>query len=94
MSVTDRDVPTVEHMAAVLDYIRSEIDAGRPIYVHCWGGIGRTGTVVGCWIVAHEGLTPEQALQRIADLRKDTPDRRRASPETELQRSFIMQWLA
>jgi protein-tyrosine phosphatase len=93
MSVVDRDIPTVEHMTAVLTHMRSEIDAGRPIYVHCWGGIGRTGTVVGCWIVG-QGLTPDAALQRIVELRKETPDRGLGSPETELQRGFIMQWLA
>jgi protein-tyrosine phosphatase len=63
-------------------------------YVHCWGGIGRTGTVVGCWLVAREGLTTDAALQRIAELRKDTPDRGLGSPETKLQRRFVLQWLA
>ena len=24
---------------------------GRKVYVHCWGGVGRTGTVVGCYLV-------------------------------------------
>jgi protein tyrosine phosphatase len=23
------------------------------VYVHCWGGVGRTGTVVGCWLKRH-----------------------------------------
>ncbi len=26
------------------------------VYVHCWGGIGRTGTVVGC-VLVDEGAT-------------------------------------
>ncbi len=33
--------PTV--MRGALDTIRDELDAGRTCYVHCWGGIGRTG---------------------------------------------------
>jgi protein-tyrosine phosphatase len=32
----------------IVSPISSEIEAGRPTYVHCWGGVGRTGTVVGC----------------------------------------------
>jgi protein-tyrosine phosphatase len=92
MSVRDADIPSVAHMQNVLGHIRSEIDAGRPVYVHCWGGIGRTGTVVGCWMVQFEGLAAEDALARIAELRAGTPDGRRTSPETMHQREFILSW--
>ena len=54
MSVPDMGIPTVEHMTAVLDHIDGEIQEARPVYVHCWGGIGRTGTVVGCWTCARQ----------------------------------------
>ena len=37
----------------------------EPVYVHCWGGIGRTGTVVGCWLVRH-GMTGDEALAEFA----------------------------
>ena len=49
--VTDLNVPTADGMRAILDCIDAAIDAGAPVYVHCWGGIGRTGTVVCCWLV-------------------------------------------
>jgi protein-tyrosine phosphatase len=94
MSVPDMGIPTVAHMTAVLDHIDNEIQDARPVYVHCWGGIGRTGTVVGCWMVQREGRTAEEALQRIAELRADTPDGRRTSPETKEQREFINRWTA
>jgi protein-tyrosine phosphatase len=92
MSVRDADVPSVTHMMEVLAHIRSEIDEGRPVYVHCWGGIGRTGTVAGCWMVQHEGRTADEALDRIAELRAGMGDRRRTSPETMEQREFIIKW--
>src|SRR5215510_13004918 len=71
MAIRDRDVPTRDHMAAVLAHIDSEIREGRPVYVHCLGGIGRTGTVVGCWMVEKESRAPADALARIAELRRD-----------------------
>jgi len=92
MPIRDMGVPTREHMGDVLDHIKSEIDAGRPVYVHCLGGIGRTGTVVGCWMVAREGRTADEAIARIATLRHDTPDGRRRSPETRDQCKFVEEW--
>ena len=94
MSVEDLGIPTADHMRSVLDHLSAEIAAGRPVYVHCWGGIGRTGTVVGCWMVQTEGHTAAAALERIAELRRGTPDRDRNSPETLEQRRFVHEWMA
>jgi protein-tyrosine phosphatase len=93
MSVEDLGVPTREHMMAVLEHIDDEIRSGRPVYVHCWGGIGRTGTVVGCVMVG-TGLSATEALERIAELRQTTADAGRRSPETDAQRQFVSDWAA
>ena len=73
-------------MTTILDALDSALAAGHTVYLHCHGGRGRTGTVVGCWLVRH-GLTGEQALDRIADLRGDDE-----SPETDEQRAFVLNW--
>lgn len=93
MAIRDHDVPTREHMTTVLAHIEQEIRDGRPVYVHCLGGIGRTGTVVGCWMVEKERRTPADALARIAELRGGNASRT-PSPETCEQRSFIEEWTA
>ena len=59
-SIRDLDVPTSDGMRVILDLIESAIDADAPVYVHCWGGIGRTGTVVCCWLV-ERGLSGDQS---------------------------------
>lgn len=92
--VRDAGVPNErEQMTLILATIREEITAGRPVYVHCWGGIGRTGTVAGCWLV-EEGLAGADAIARIAELRGTPTDGWKASPETDEQRRYICEWRA
>ena len=47
--IVDNDVPrSPNEMSRILDAIDAEIARGGLAYVHCWGGVGRTGTAVGC----------------------------------------------
>jgi protein-tyrosine phosphatase len=89
--IRDGGCPTVDEMREILDAIDSELARGRTLYVHCYGGIGRTGTVVGSHLVRH-GQAPEEALESIAAWRKGTPDGDVASPETPPQKAFILGW--
>jgi len=89
--VTDLNVPTRDGMRAILDCIDTAIAADAPVYVHCWGGIGRTGTVVCCWLM-ERGRTAEQALADITLLREGIQKRQMRSPEMEVQRLFVQAW--
>jgi protein-tyrosine phosphatase len=91
MSVRDLGCPSRDEMREILDAIDGALAAGRTLYVHCYGGIGRTGTVVGCWLVRH-GTPPRDALALIAERRRDTPSGYRSSPETGEQREFVLGW--
>ena len=92
IAVRDKSVPHERQlMTRILTTVRDETTAGRPVYVHCWGGIGRTGTVVGCWLV-ESGMTGVEAIARIAELRANTSDRFTRSPETDPQRRYICDW--
>lgn len=72
----------------ILDAVRAERDAGRRVYVHCWGGVGRTGTVVGCHLAAG-GLSSVDVLDRLAALRTGSRKAHRPCPENEVQRKVI-----
>jgi protein-tyrosine phosphatase len=90
-SIPDMDVTDRQHMAAILDTIDADLAAGKTVYVHCWGGLGRTGMVVGCHLVRH-GMDPAEALSRIPELRRDCASADQPSPQTEAQRSLVMWW--
>jgi protein-tyrosine phosphatase len=80
-------------MREILDLIDAALDDGGVVYVHCWGGVGRTGTVVGCHLV-RSGMTGDEALARVAELFKHTEKypRRGRSPETDEQEAYVRAW--
>jgi hypothetical protein len=90
----DRSLPSQKQMAALLDLLDASLASGRKVYLHCWGGIGRTGTVVGCWLVRH-GLTGGQAFIRLNELYQSSEQSKvhPQSPETDAQLKFILDWL-
>ncbi|MBC7359043.1 MAG: ADP-ribosylglycohydrolase family protein [Desulfacinum sp.] len=89
--IPDLTAPTPELMNRILDDMDRSVSDGCPVYVHCWGGRGRTGTVVGCYLVRH-GMTGEAALEHIAWLRRRVPDRLQPSPETSDQVELVKSW--
>ena len=91
MSIPDFGIPTAEEMRQILDGLQAALDDGGVVYLHCYGGIGRTGTVVGCYL-REQGLDGEAALSRIARLRLGLPNSWRRSPETEEQRLLVINW--
>jgi hypothetical protein len=90
--IRDFSCPTVDEMAATLDALDAALEHDV-VYVHCWGGSGRTGTVIGCWLVRH-GMAAEEALATIAALRRETAYGERPSPESDEQREFVRAWRA
>ena len=84
--IRDMSTPSPELMGEILDALDEALDDGRIVYLHCLGGIGRTGTVVGCHLV-RTGRSGEDALADIVAWRGD-----RWSPQTEAQKDFVRAW--
>jgi len=85
--IRDFSTPSGDELVAILDEIDVELDAGGLVYVHCWAGCGRTGVVVGSWLVRH-GADPNDALRRIAETRG------LGCPQTLEQRLVVLAWEA
>ena len=89
--IVDMGTTTVPHMSRILDDIDAALAEEQTVYVHCWGGRGRTGTVVGCWLVRH-GLDEGDAIRQIARMRREIDDEWMSSPETSAQRAMVSGW--
>lgn len=82
-----------EHMMEILDCLREALHSGKPAYLHCRAGIGRTGMVVGCLLV-ERGLTGAQALDELARLWRQSERSKLWPnvPETEAQTEYVRLW--
>jgi protein-tyrosine phosphatase len=91
--IRDTSIPdSTDVTAAILDAIDHHIRQGEMVYLHCLGGIGRTGVIVGCWLARH-GFPGQAALARLRELWKHCPKSiYRLSPETEEQEQYIVNW--
>ncbi len=60
----DFTTPTLENVERGVEFIRQHAESGGTVYVHCKAGRARSATVVACWLIASQGISPEEA-QRI-----------------------------
>lgn len=94
LPIRDVSTPrTPEVMSEILDTIDAALATGNGVYVHCWGGVGRTGTVIGCYLV-RSGMTGVAALDHVNELFKnmEKSNRRSRSPETDEQEAYVLAW--
>jgi hypothetical protein len=60
MPIVDRSVPTDEQ---IMDALRLMKDSGtRLVWLHCHGGVGRTGVMVAAMRIAFDGWSAERAI--------------------------------
>ncbi len=89
--IRDFTAPAAIEVIAILDYLDLVISQHQMVYLHCWGGIGRTGTIVGCYLTRH-GLDGKASLDRIAELRRTLPPPYVRSPEADDQVERVRYW--
>ena len=68
LPVKDFSPPTPEQLEQGVEAIARAVAAGMPVAVHCGGGLGRTGTLLACYLV-HRGMSAEEAIARVRAVR-------------------------
>lgn len=82
--VVDLTSPTQEQIDEFVTFVNNLISSKKKIVVHCDAGIGRTGTMLACYLV-NKGCSARKA---IAEVRK----RRPGSIETMEQEDTIIKY--
>lgn len=84
LPIEDFQPPTLEQQIAFVEAARARVAAGERVGVHCTAGLGRTGTMLATWFVAH-GMAPRDAIDEVRALRP-------GSIETEAQEEAVVRF--
>ncbi len=78
--VPDFTPPEPDQILRMIEFIDQQTKEKRPVVVSCYAGIGRTGTVLACYLV-HRGEEATDAINRVRELRPgsiQTPEQQAA----------------
>jgi len=81
LPVADFRPPEPDQIEAFLRFCSRCQEEGRAVAVHCTAGLGRTGTLLACWLVAEQGLEAGAAIDEVRRTRPgsiETPAQERS----------------
>lgn len=81
----DMGVPSFDDLKTSVDYVHEKIQNNEPVMVHCLAGLGRTGTILACYLIKYEKMSAEDAIQHVRE-------KRRGSIQSFVQEELIFQY--
>lgn len=95
--IRDVSIPqSIESVRSLVAKIVKVVKANpkSKVYIHCWGGVGRTGLIVGCLLGELYRQDYDETLKKLEQLFMACPKAaKRHTPETAEQRKFIAKYI-
>jgi len=80
--VRDFTAPTLKQVDQLVRFITKTRERGKVVAVHCGAGLGRTGTVLSCYLVS-QGYSAQDAIAKVRSVRP-------GSVETQGQEDLVV----
>lgn len=86
---TEKEKIKIQH---IVKKVSGRIKSGEAVVIHCEGGTGRTGTVIGCTL-RELGYTEEQVLKTMNAINMLRGRDGHGWPESEYQKELVEEWM-
>ena len=77
----DMGVPEFDDLVKAVDFIHQRITNNEPVMVHCLAGLGRTGTILACYLIKYQKLSADDSIQKV---RESRPGSIQSFPQEEI----------
>lgn len=73
--IQEHSKPSLIQLIEAVNFIQERNNSGEAVLVHCLAGLGRTGTVLACYLIKKQGMQPEEAIDLVREKRPGSIER-------------------
>ncbi|WP_048152088.1 protein-tyrosine phosphatase family protein [Palaeococcus ferrophilus] len=90
--IPDFTAPSIEQLLEILRWIDERTGEGKRVLIHCWGGLGRSGTVATAWLMYSQRLSLREALREVRKKRPGAVETREQMEVLEELENVLRGW--